>query len=84
MLILSRKIGESVIINDDIKMTILSIKGNQVRLGSAAPKYIKIHREEIYERIKLEKEGKEKPQKNTTNLGWVNNKGELILDKEGE
>lgn len=59
MLILTRRIGESVIVNDNIKMTILGIKGNQVRLGSIAPKEVVIHREEVYERIKLEKESKE-------------------------
>lgn len=62
MLILTRRVGESVIIDDNTKMTVLSIKGNQVRLGAAAPKDVKIHREEIYERIKfeteIEKEGK--------------------------
>lgn len=58
MLILTRRLGESVILNDNTKITILSIKGNQVRLGAIAPKEVPIHREEVYERIKFEKESK--------------------------
>lgn len=52
MLILTRKIGETLMIGDDIKITILAIKGNQVRIGIEAPKEIDVHRQEIYERIK--------------------------------
>lgn len=52
MLILTRKIGESLLVGDDVEITVLSIRGNQVKLGVNAPKEISIHREEIYQRIK--------------------------------
>lgn len=54
MLILTRAIGTTIMIGDDIRVTVLGIKGNQVRLGVAAPKDVPVHREEIYERIKGE------------------------------
>ena len=54
MLILTRRISESIIIGDDVKITVLGVKGNQVRLGIDAPKDLPVHREEIYERIKNE------------------------------
>lgn len=51
MLILTRKVGEKVMVGDDISFTVLSVKGNQVRLGIKAPKEFQVHREEIYHRI---------------------------------
>lgn len=51
MLILTRRVGETIIIDDDIEVTVLSVKGNQVRLGIKAPEDIAVHREEIYERL---------------------------------
>ncbi|MDB6060909.1 MAG: carbon storage regulator [Verrucomicrobiaceae bacterium] len=57
MLVLSRRSDETVIIGDDIKITVLSISGNQVRIGIAAPKEISVHREEVYKRIQAELAG---------------------------
>jgi len=54
MLILTRRVGETVMIGDDVTITVLGVKGNQVRVGINAPKSVAVHREEIYERIKRE------------------------------
>ena len=56
MLLLTRRPGEKLIINDNVTVTVLSIKGNQVRIGIEAPRDVKVHREEIYERIVKERE----------------------------
>jgi carbon storage regulator len=54
MLVLSRRLGETLIIGDDVKITVLGISGNQVRVGIAAPKDVSVHREEVYNRIQTE------------------------------
>lgn len=56
MLILTRKTGEKLIIGDDVQLTVLGIKGNQVRIGVTAPKEVSVHREEVYLRIQNERE----------------------------
>ncbi|MBS0399673.1 MAG: carbon storage regulator CsrA, partial [Proteobacteria bacterium] len=56
MLILTRRVGETVMIGNEITVTVLGVKGNQVRIGVNAPKDVSVHREEIYERIKREDE----------------------------
>lgn len=57
MLILTRRTGETVMIGNDVTLTVLGVKGNQVRIGINAPKSVPVHREEIYERIKREQQG---------------------------
>lgn len=64
MLILTRRVGETVYVGDDVTITVLAVKGNQVRVGINAPKSVAVHREEIYERIKREsgRQAKQVPQ----------------------
>ena len=62
MLILTRRVGETLMIGDQITVTILGVKGNQVRVGVHAPKDVSVHREEIYERIQGENEAAAKPE----------------------
>lgn len=56
MLILTRRVGEALMIGDEVTVTVLGIKGSQVRLGVHAPRTVTVHREEIYERIRHEKD----------------------------
>ena len=66
MLILTRRVGETVMIGDDITVTVLGVKGNQVRIGVNAPRNVAVHREEIFERIKREEAG-DSPEADDTN-----------------
>ena len=62
MLILTRRVGETVMIGEDVTVTVLGVKGNQVRIGVNAPRDVAVHREEIFERIKREEqEGADEP-----------------------
>jgi len=57
MLILTRRVGETLMVGDEVTVTVLGVKGNQVRIGVNAPKEVAVHREEIYQRIQREKSG---------------------------
>ena len=57
MLILTRRVGETLMVGDEVTVTVLGVKGNQVRIGVKAPKHVSVHREEIYERIRAEQQG---------------------------
>ena len=76
MLILTRKVGESVAIGDDIQVSVIEIKGSQVKLGIRAPRDVTVHREEIY--LKIQDENRRAAQVSTEALGTVE---ELLLRK---
>jgi carbon storage regulator len=76
LLILTRKVGESVAIGDDIQISVVEIKGTQVKLGIRAPRDVTVHREEIY--LKIQEENKRAAQVSTDALGSVE---ELLLKK---
>ena len=59
MLILTRRVGETLMVGDEVTVTVLGVKGNQVRIGVNAPKEVAVHREEIYQSIQREKDGGE-------------------------
>ncbi len=59
MLILTRRVGETLMVGDEVTVTVLGVKGNQVRIGVNAPRDVAVHREEIYERIKHEQHDKD-------------------------
>lgn len=59
MLILTRRVGETLMVGDEVSITVLGVKGNQVRIGINAPKDVPVHREEIYQRIKMEENSSE-------------------------
>ena len=65
MLILTRRVGETLMIGDEVTVTVLGVKGNQVRIGINAPKTVAVHREEIYQRIKGEHEADNAPGEST-------------------
>lgn len=71
MLILARRVGEKIKIDDDISIEILSVKGNQIRLGIDAPKHISVHRQEIYNKIQEEKERQQQEEKSHTQSDTV-------------
>ena len=56
MLILTRRVGETLMVGDDVTITVLGVRGNQVRIGVNAPRRVAVHREEIYQRIRKEEE----------------------------
>jgi len=69
MLVLTRKLKESIVIGDDIEVTVVDVKGDQVKLGIVAPSHVSVHRREVYEEIKRENRAAAKPR--VQNLGHL-------------
>lgn len=76
MLILTRRVGETIVVGDDVKITVLGVKGNQVRIGVNAPKSVSVHREEIFNRIQQEQGGVDQPDQGLNKASYEEDDGD--------